>query len=425
MKTGGFFKIFRVLAVLIVAVGIAFFLYLLKPDAKRQVRPETGRLVEVYPVQAEQSNMILENYGTVAPRETLKLVAEVRGKVVLLHPDFKEGGFIPKDTVLIAIDPRTYQLEAKRRKVQIAKRVVELKKLNQDVINLKASIEIARSGTTLAQAEVNRLTELSRKKVLAQTRLDKAQQSYLMSLERLQGLKNKLALIDPLKEQIKTERQMAEILYQQALTDLERTRIVSPFNGWVLEKVIESGQYVNIGQYLGRIYREGAYDIEVNLPLEDLKWISTEEKMDVNVKAEIITEIKESPHRFSGVVARVKAHVDEKTRTLPVVVEVDEMSGKGAKNGWGGLKPGMFVTIRMIGKTLNDVFILPRHVLHVGDVVYIAQNGRLKIRPVHVLRRFKDRVYIDSGLSTGDRIIKTPLSEATEGMLIRIKEKTD
>lgn len=425
MKKGGLYKIFRVTVVLAAAAAIAFFLYLLKPEAKRQDSPETGRLVEVFSVQAEQSNMILESYGTVTPRETLKLVAEVRGKVVFLHPDFKEGGFIFKDTQLIAIDPKTYQLEVERRRVQIKKRDVELKKLDQDALNLQASIKIARSDTSLAQAEVDRLTALSRKKVLAQTRLDQAKQIYLGRLDRLQGLKNQLALIDPLKEQIETDRQMAEILYQQAATDLGRTKIMSPFDGWVLKKAVESGEYVNIGQPLGQIYREGAFDIEVNLPLEDLKWIFTEDEPEMDIRAEIVTENRTSPQTNTGKVARAKAQVDVKTRTLPVVVEVDRMPGIKARPEMGGLKPGMFVTVKMFGKPLKDVFVLPRHVLHAGDVVYVAREGRLKKKPVQVLRRFKNAIYVGSGLSPKDRIIRTPLSEATDGMLVRIKEKSD
>ncbi len=425
MKKGGLFKVVRVTLVLAAAAGIAFFLSLLKPEAKRQTPPETGRLVEVFSVRAEKSNMILESYGTVAPRETLKLVAEVRGKVVFLHPDFKEGGFIQQGTPLITIDPKTYQLETQRRRVQITAREVELKKLEQDVKNLQASIEIARSDVSLSQAEVNRLTALGRKKVVAQTRLDKAQQNYLISLERLQGLKNRLALIAPLKEQIKTEQRMAEILLQQAATDLQRTKIFSPFEGWVLQKAVEAGQYVNVGQALGQVYRAGAFDVEVNLPLEDLKWIFDPRDPEISVKAEIITENRISPRAITGKVARVKAQVDDKTRTLPVVVEVDGMPETGVGTGMMGLKPGMFVTVKLIGKPLERVFALPRHVMQTGDVVYVAREGRLEIKPVQVIRRFKNTVFIGSGLSPGDRIIKTPLSEAIDGMMVRVKETSD
>ena len=38
--------------------------------------------------------MVVDTFGTVAPRESLKLVAQVRGQIVALDPAFKEGGFV-------------------------------------------------------------------------------------------------------------------------------------------------------------------------------------------------------------------------------------------------------------------------------------------------------------------------------------------
>jgi len=54
--------------------------------------------------------------------------------------------------------------------------------------------------------------------------------------------------------------------------------------------------------------------------------------------------------------------------------------------------------------------------------VYTFRDNRLKIKPVHILRSFKDSVVVDKGLSDGELIIKTPLSSATDDMLVRLKE---
>jgi len=111
MKKGALYKTIRVFAVLLVAVAIAVTLVILRPKAKRQVPVEKGRLVEVLSARAEDVQMIVESFGTVVPRESLKLVAQVRGAIVEISPVFKEGSFIKKGTRLIQIDPRTYGLE--------------------------------------------------------------------------------------------------------------------------------------------------------------------------------------------------------------------------------------------------------------------------------------------------------------------------
>ena len=193
MKKGAFFKTIQVLIVIIVAVVIAVTLVILRPKAERKVPVAKGRLVEVFPAKAENVQMVVESFGTVTPRESLKLVAQVRGQIVDISPDFKEGRFVSKGTRLIQIDPRTYSLEVERRQVQIKQSEAELKRLKQEVFNLRSRVKIAKSDVALAKNEYIRLKKLIERKVIAQSQLDKTEQAYLASLERLQALENQLA----------------------------------------------------------------------------------------------------------------------------------------------------------------------------------------------------------------------------------------
>ncbi len=86
------------------------------------------------------------------------------------------------------------------------------------------------------------------------------------------------------------------------------------------------------------------------------------------------------------------------------------------------LRPGMFVKVRIEGKKVHQVFVLPRHTVHTGNVVYTVHENRLRIRPVNVLRRFKESIYIQKGLTNGDLVIKTPLSEIVDGSPVSIKK---
>ena len=96
MKKGFMFKSLRVVIVISTAVIIAVLLITLRPKAERQVAVEKGRLVETMTVRAENINMTIEAYGTVKAREALKLVAEVRGRIVKIDSSFKEGSFVKK-----------------------------------------------------------------------------------------------------------------------------------------------------------------------------------------------------------------------------------------------------------------------------------------------------------------------------------------
>jgi len=425
MKKGFLFKSVRVIIVLSLAAVVAVILMKMRPKPERQVPIRSRLLVEVFPAKTENLNMIIETYGTVKPREVLKLVTEVRGQIVYLHPSFKEGSFIKRGTTLIKIDPRTYQLEVERRKVQIRQAEIELKRLKQEVLNLEASIKIVNSDVALAQKEFSRLKELSNKNAVAKTTLDKAEQRYLASLERRQGVENKIALTGPLKEQLQAQLDMAKVMLRHAKLDLERTKIVSSFDGWMQEKGVEKGQHVNAGQYLGRLYSDGAFDIDANISIKDLKWLPPIMEQSSMPKAVIMFGSKDSARTWKGRVARIKAHMDEKTRTLPVVIEIDEHVAGSKKQDILSLRPGMFVTIQIRGKKINKAFVLPRHVVHDGDTVYTVNDNRLLMKPVKVLRRFKNSMFIGNGLTNGDLIIKSPISGAIDGMQVRVKATSD
>ena len=259
MKRGFIFKSVRVILVLAVAAGVAFFLYVHRPKAERRIRPKTDRLVEVFPASAKDMPMVIEAYGTVKPRQVLRLVAEVTGRIVDINSSFKEGAFCKKGTVLVNIDSRSYRLEVERRKVQVMQADAEQKHLSQEILNLKANAKIAKSDLDLSHAEFVRLKELSGKKAVARTKLDQANQRYLQSLDGLQIINNQMSLTAPRREQLDAQRKMATVLLRQANLTLEKTRVLTTFYVWLLEKAVGKGQLVNAGPSLCQLYKAGQW----------------------------------------------------------------------------------------------------------------------------------------------------------------------
>jgi len=425
-----FFRINRAFIVIALSVLIAILLIYLQPKAEREIKENKGRLVEVLPAGVEDIHMIIEAYGTVKPREEVKLMAEVSGRVTHIDEAFKEGNFIKKGAVLINIDSRTYALEVKRQRILISQTDAELKHLKQNVVNLKASNQIAGSDTTIALADLKRIGKLIKKNVVSQATFDVAQQKYLASRKRLQELENQIALTGPLKEKLEAQRDMYGVLYKRAQIDLEKTEVISPFNGWVLEKKIEAGQYVNMGQSMGSIYPDGALDVEVHIPVEKLRWFPLISQKNELHQARIIFG-DEGSYEWEGRIARVKAKMEEKTRTLPVVIEVDNLSNYSEQNQnaydatghiyLNNLRPGMFVKVKINGKIVANVFKLQRYLLHEDGVVYLIKKGRLVKKKVNVLATYETFVIIDKGLASGDLVITTPLSGAVDGMQLRVK----
>jgi RND family efflux transporter MFP subunit len=423
MKKGSFYKVVRVILVLVAAVLLAGALVKFKPEPERRAPVDSGRLVEVWPARSQSVTLTIESYGTVQPQLTLKLVAEVRGQIVKRHPAFEEGGYVAEGDELIVIDPRDYALEVESRRAQIRQTSAELERLDMELRNLEATMRIAESDVALARSELERLRNLAGRQVVAQSVADQTEQKYLASLERLQGLENQKALIPPRRELLKAQRSMTEVMLRQAQLNLERTRIKAAFDGWVLEKLVEVGQHVTAGQVVGTIYQAGSLEIEVSIPLSDMQWLPAGFSAENPVTAEVIYEEAAGIHRWPGRVIRQKAQMDAATRTLALVVAVDPAAdGKQAPQTMP-LRPGMFVKVEIAGRAVADAFLLPRYVVYPGDVVYTVVEDRLHVQPVRVLRAYKDEVIVDEGIGEGDLIIRTPLSAGAEGMKVRIQER--
>lgn len=410
-------RITRCLVVLVLSVGLAAVLIKLKPRPQKQPPPAADLLVEAIQVKPSSPAMVVKSYGTVRPSETLNLISEVKGRVVEMAPNFEEGGFLKKGELLIRIDPRSYELAVAQRRKQIKQLDAELRRLDQEKKNFQISLDIASSDVELARAEWNRFKTLMKREVVSQANLDQAEQRYLASRNRMQEIENQVALMHPRRNGLQAKKELVEVQLREALLDLDRTSIKSPFDGWVLEKGVEKAQFVSAGAFLGRIYSSSTLEVEVRVPFKDLPWLG-DLPMAINPGkeetggAKVIFESAGRTHTWEGRLARIRAEVDERTRTLPLVVEVPASSF---------LKPGMFVHVELTGKKIDRAYLLPRSAIHPGNMVYLADNSHLSIQPVEVLRRLNDSVYVGKGLNDGDLVITTQISAPREGMKLRLQ----
>ena len=71
----------------------------------------------------------VEAYGTARPGRTWRAVAEVKGRVVMVHNDLKSGSILPAGTVVLEIDQTDYELTTTRLTADIAQAKANLAEL--------------------------------------------------------------------------------------------------------------------------------------------------------------------------------------------------------------------------------------------------------------------------------------------------------
>jgi len=421
------FRLVRVIIVLGISFALAFWLYAIRSTPEKKDLVRTPPSVRVFEAHSQSEAMTVEAFGTVSPRRLVKIAVEVPGRIVYVNPGFLEGGLIENHALLFQIDPRSYGLGKEAAAVRVTQARVDMDSLKQDMENLKKDMELAASNVTLTQKEFERMTTLSQNQFASKTTVDKAEQQHLAARIQLQAIQNRRSLIPAMMEQKKAALAMANVEFEKAALALERTRILSGFDGFVLDKQAEVGEYVNPGQILGSVYAKDALDVEVRIPLEQMRWIQTFFENGRSPAARVRIANFDDPEKriWDAKVARIKARIDERTRTLPMTLEIQAKNNdtlNAERAALFDLKPGSFVDCKIIGETHENVFVLPRHLLKPGDIFYIVTDSRLEMRPVKVLRKFEEEVYINGGIANGDKIITSPLPGAIEGMELTIKE---
>lgn len=429
------FRLIRVLIVLIIAFGAAFWLYASreKPLKKKVVRTPPGvRVIEAMP---QAQTMTVEAFGTVAPRNRVNLAMEVSGRIDYIHPGFHEGAVVKKGALLIRVDQRALTLDKETARVRVEKAQADIRHLTREIENLKADAQLAKTNMELSRKELNRVKALSENQFASKTSLDKAEQQFLAARIQHQSVINGLALTPSRMAQRKSDLAMAKANLDQVLLLLEKSAIRAGFDGFVLTKQVELGEYVNPGQILGVIYEKGALDVDVRVPFEDLRWLKSEFDRGASPFARVSIANLEGVVQpvWKARVARIKARIDEKTRTLPMTIEIGALDPESLESGQNSsgtdnanplleLKPGTFVKCRIDGETRDGIFKLPRYLMRSPQTLYLAAEGQLEIRQVNVLRRFEGAVYISNGLSKGDLVISSPLPGALNGMPVTIKD---
>jgi len=151
----------------------------------------------------------------------------------------------------------------------------------------------------------------------------------------------------------------SKLEYESAKSDLDKTNIYAPSNGFLGTRVIDVGGYVNtstnekVGTFveMDKVYAEFAI-IEKDVP-----------KVALGQKAEIFVDVYPTK-TFAGVIDRISPIIEGRSRTENIKIELDN------KNGL--LKPGMFVRALIATYEKKDAVVIPSSGLKKKENDYIA-----------------------------------------------------
>ncbi len=192
----------------------------------------------------------------------------------------------------------------------------------------------------------------------------------------------------------------------RSLKDLQSyLKITAPFDGVVTDRMVHPGALVGPGAdpVLLILQQVSRLRVVVAVPEESVAAITQGLKVSFTVPA--------LPERtYTGTVARLAHALDQKTRTMPVELDV--------ANQDGSLAPGMYPTVKWPVRRSQPALFVPRtSIVTTTERTFVVQslNGQAHWVDVRKLATEGDLVEVLGDLKPGDLIVRRATDELREG----------
>ena len=431
-----FFPI-ALIACLILAVAIVK----LQPEMVHE--PSAGlvtpvNIIEVKPYTVRPAIL---GFGTVEPDILLESKAEISGKITYVHPQLRNGSIMMKDTIIMRIDPEDYQLALQQAQATVASNQAKLREIQLQENNLLADLRLVQKKLKLAKVELSRIQSLLKKQSISRSSYDAQQVNVLQLQQELQKLNNQLKTLPEQLASAEANQANSEALVSTQQRNLERTIITLPFNARISQLAVDENQYINTGallytaqttdkilinaQFALQHFRSLAKDFkghEALLKEAFTSGFSTDIFNQLGLSAKVRLASKDSPY-WPANIERISSTIDPDTRTLGIIVSVDNPYQQVIPGTKPPLMQGMFTEVLLQGRA-KSFYIIPRDALHENEIYIANQQDQLERRTVKHSQVQGEMVLMANGLQAGESLIVSDVFPAIPDMQLKTHVET-
>jgi RND family efflux transporter MFP subunit len=361
-----------ILVVLVLAGGIASNRFLASQSSSPALRASATDelLVEVVQPTIQDTQIRLNETGTVQVRNSIDLSPQVSGRVVYVNPNLASGGSFRSGEVLFRLDDADYRAAMDRALA--------------DLSAARADLQVERSESEIAKREWN---------------LVNPGEPVPANVAREPQIARASATV-----------QSREAALADARLDLQRIDFSLPFSGRILSTTIEVGQNLSANQSYGRAYDPDEVEVSVPINAGALEALSPMVGRTANVRPSNQGIVRRS-ETYPATVTRVDAELDAQTRLARVTLAFEDQVA---------LLPGNFVDVELLGPVLEGAYFIPERALTEQRMVWVVEDGRLSARQPGFVSA-KDGMFITLPFDTADGIVVTALTSPEEGDRVRMQ----
>jgi len=396
---------------LVGALLIAFLLGVLAPEPPKSEPPPQAPLVSTHPVEVRSGSLLVRGTGTVRPVREIQLTAQVGGRLVEVSDALVSGGRFEAGETLARIDPTDYRNAVRQAEARVTEAKVQLLQAREEAGAARRDYQRVRDRAGGAPPPDS--SELGR-----------------------------LVFNEPQVEQAKSALESAKSVLDDARTNLTRTSLQVPFDGMVRTKQADLGGFVSPGTPVATVFGTESAEIVVSLPSRKAAlirslWAPSDPSATSGVPAHVSRSYGGSDFTWDGYVHRVDGAIDERTRTVDVVVRVPSpydgvvsVSSRRQEQPQRPERPplavGSYVTVDIEGRREGRYHVVPRRAVRTREpdqapVVWtVAGDTMLVEREVDPIQTVETQTFLAPSLDPDVRVITTDLRTHSDSMNIRL-----
>ena len=415
-----------------VALGLAAVGYAVMNREGPQRLPPEERVTPVRVVPAPAVDVVPRalGYGSVTPGRIWEAVGEVSGTVIYRHPELEKGAVLRAGTELLRIDPTDYRLAVAQIEANIRSTDAQLAVLDVRAANTKRSLAIEERSIDLARKELERKQRLVRQGTISQAAVDQEERSVLVEEQAVQNLRNSMSLLPAERSVLEATRDQLMAQLETARRNLARTTIVAPFNCRIAEVNVEKAQFAVQGKVLVVADSLDVAEVTAQVPIGNLLTLLPPD-LDLPLEPgapmsrlrevaglEAIVRLRtgRGDNEWAARFDRMSDTVDRRTRTVGVIVAVDDPYRQAVPGQRPPLVKNMYVEVEVRGRPRPGAVVIPRGALYGREVRIAGPDDRLRIREVEVDFVQTNFVVVASGLEAGEKVVVSDLPFAADGM---------
>jgi HlyD family secretion protein len=419
--------------------GIAIAIVLSLSMLAYRLLSHDGPEVEVVRAAAENSDAggtVLSATGYIVAHHTINVNSKVTGRLEWIGVE--KGDKVKQGQVLVRLEDQEFRAAYEQAEGALENARAYLEELEhgsrpEEILEAQHNLDQARATLVDDKLTLDRTKELSSAGVVSRQILDDAVARYDSDQQRVNSLERafQLVKIGPRQEEIARARgalAQAQGQLDYAKSQLDATVIRAPVSGTILDRTAEKGELITAqfasaaagGPQGSVVSLADLNDLQVELDIAQADFARLGPKQKGIVSTDAYPD-----KTYDGEIAQISPEANRQKATVQVKVQVLNPD----KYPDIQLRPEMNATVRFLADAPKTKSAQPAGAFvpatairdrDGGKVVFLAFDGKARMRAVHILSERSDGFLVD-GLVGGETVITKAPAELKDGDRIKIK----